>query len=188
MAGDPARKLATYEDVLAAPPHKVAEVIRGSLSLMPRPKPTHTRVASRLGARLAPFDDPSGDDPGGWVILDEPELHLGADIVVPDLAGWRRERMPEIPTDLAYFVMVPDWCCEVLSPSTEKMDRGEKAEIYAENGVPHYWLVHPELQTVEVLRLDGPTYRIIRVFRGSDPVRMEPFDALEMSLDRLWQR
>lgn len=188
MSGGPARKLATYEDVLAAPAHKVAEVIRGMLSVMPRPRPVHATAASRLGMRLARFGDPDDGDPGGWVILDEPELHLGADIVVPDLAGWRRERMPEIPIDLAYFVLAPDWCCEVLSPGTEKMDRGEKAEIYAENGVSHYWLVNPDLQTVEVLRLDGPTYRIVRVFRGSEPVRMEPFDAIEMSLDRLWQR
>jgi len=188
MPGDAARKLATYEDVLAAPPLKVAEVIRGVLHVTPRPRPTHASAISRLATRLARFDDPEAGDPGGWVILREPELHLGADIAVPNLVGWRRERMPEIPIDLAYFVLAPDWCCEVLSPGTEKLDRGEKAEIYAENGVSHYWLVNPDLQTVEVLRLDGPTYRIVRVFRGSEPVRMEPFDAIEMSLNRLWQR
>jgi Uma2 family endonuclease len=188
MAGDPARKLATYDDVLAAPEHKVAEVIRGTLSVMPRPRPTHARGASRLAIQLAPFDDPRGDDPGGWVILIEPELHLDDDIVVPDLAGWRRQRMPEIPTDLAYFVVAPDWCCEVLSPTTERVDRGEKAEIYAENGVGHYWLVNADLKTVEVLRLDGTTYRIVRVFREATPQRMEPFDAVEIALERLWQR
>jgi Uma2 family endonuclease len=188
MAGDPARKPATYDDVLAAPEGKVAEVIRGALTVMPRPRPTHANTASRLGMRLARFGDPDEGDPGGWIILDEPELHLGDDIVVPDLVGWRRARMPELPTDLAYFVLAPDWCCEVLSPGTEAMDRGEKLEIYAENGVGHYWLVNPDLHTIEVLRLDGSSYRIVRVFRGNDPARVEPFEAIELPLERLWKR
>jgi Uma2 family endonuclease len=186
MAGDAARKTATYEDVLAAPPHLVAELIRGSLSLMPRPRPLHARTSSRLGGRLAGFDGDEG--PGGWVILDEPEVHLGSDIVVPDLAGWRRERMPEIPTDLAYFVLAPDWACEVLSPSTIRIDRGEKRAIYAEHGVQHLWFLDPDAQTLEVLRLDGATYRIIATYAGDARVRPEPFDALELPLGVLWQR
>ncbi len=186
MPGDPARKHATYEDVLAAPAHMVAEVVRGSLSLMPRPRPLHARTSSRLGMRLGAFD---GDDgPGGWVILDEPELHLGAEIVVPDLGGWRRARMPAIPTDLAYFVLAPDWVCEVLSPATARMDRGDKAEIYAEHGVQHLWLVDPDVQTLEVRRLDGATYRVIKTFGGDARVRAEPFDAIELALASLWQR
>jgi Uma2 family endonuclease len=186
MAGDAARKTATYEDVLAAPPHLVAEVIRGSLSLMPRPRPLHARTSTRLGSRLAGFD---GDDgPGGWVLLDEPEIHLGGDVVVPDLAGWRRERMPEIPIDLAYFVLAPDWACEVLSPSTVRLDRGEKRAIYAEQGVHHLWFVDPDAQTLEVLRLDGATYRIVATYAGDARVRAEPFELLELPLASLWQR
>lgn len=188
MAGDAARKDATYEDVLAAPDHMVAEVIRGSLSLMPRPRPLHARTSSRLGMRLGVFDGDGEDGPGGWVILDEPELHLAADIVVPDLGGWRRERMPSIPTDLAYFELAPDWACEVLSPKTARIDRSDKTEIYAEHRVQHLWLVDPEVQTLEVLRLDGATYRVIKTFAGDARVRAEPFDAIELALGSLWQR
>ena len=182
-----ARKLATYEDVLSAPEHFIAEVIRGSLSLTPRPRFAHSRTMSRLGMQLRSFDDPGPSDPGGWIILVEPELHLGMEILVPDLAGWRRERMPEMP-QVAYETLAPDWCCEILSPGTEKVDRGEKAEIYAEHGVSHYWLVNPELQTIEVLRLDGPTYRIVKVVRGEAPQRIEPFDAIEFPVTSLWAR
>ena len=183
-----ARKLATYDDVLKAPEHLIAEVIRGSLSLMPRPRPAHSRTMSRLGMELRSFDSPRADDPGGWIILDEPEVHLGLEIVVPDLAGWRRERMPEMPTSPAYFTLAPDWCCEILSPGTEAIDRGEKAEIYAEHGVAHYWLVNPELQTIEVLRLDGSTYRIVKVVRGEASQRIEPFEAIEFPVTSLWAR
>ncbi len=168
--------------------HLVAEVVRGSLSLMPRPTPLHARASSRLTMRLAGFDGDGDDGPGGWVILDEPELHLGADIVVPELGGWSRARMPAIPTDLAYFVLAPDWVCEVLSPATARMDRGDKAESYAASGVTHFWLLDPEIQTLEVLRLDGDTYRVIKTFGGDARVRAEPFDAIELALASLWQR
>jgi len=188
MPGEPAAKHATYADVLAAPAHMVAELVRGALSLMPRPRPLHAHTGSRLGMRLGGFDGDGEDGPGGWVVLDQPELHLGADIVVPDLAGWRRARMPEIPTELAYFVLAPDWACEVLSPSTARLDRGAKTEIYAEHGVSHLWLLDPEVQTLEVLRLDGPTYRLIKTFAGDTRPRAEPFDAIELALASLWQR
>jgi Uma2 family endonuclease len=188
MLGDTARKLATYQDVLAAPRHLVAEVIRGALSLLPRPRPLHARTSSRLGVRLGGFDGDGDDGPGGWVILDEPELHLGSEIVVPDLAAWRRERMPVLPTELAYFVIAPDWICEVLSPTTERIDRTDKTEIYAEHGVRHLWFLDPEVQTLEVLRLDGPTYRLIKAFGGDARPRAEPFEEIELALGSLWQR
>jgi Uma2 family endonuclease len=188
VAGDAAKKIATYQDVLDAPSHVVAEVIRGSLSLMPRPRPTHARSASRLGMSLAGFDGLGAGGPGGWLILFEPELHLADEIVVPDLAGWRRERMPEMPSDLAYFTLPPDWCCEVISPGTERIDRGEKTDIYAEHGVTHLWLLNPEPKTLEVLRLDGETYRRIKTYTGAAKVRAEPFDAMELDLAVLWER
>lgn len=187
MPGDPAKKLATYQDVLDAPEHLVAELIRGSLSLLPRPRPKHARAASRIGMGLAGFDG-AGAGPGGWIILDEPELHLGPEVVVPDLAGWRRERMPELPEAAAWFDLAPDWCCEVLSPSTERHDRGAKTDIYAESGVTHLWLVNPDLQLLEVLRLDGEGYRRSKTFAGADKVHAEPFDALEFDLGSLWAR
>lgn len=122
------------------------------------------------------------------MILGEPELHLGEDVVVPDLAGWRRDRMPEVPFDKAFFVLAPDWICEVLSPSTEAIDRDEKLRIYAREGVGHVWFVDPLVKTLEVLRLDGSTYRIVGVFRGDATVRAEPFDALALELALLWAR
>lgn len=126
--------------------------------------------------------------PGGWLILVEPELHFENDILVPDLAGWRRERMPEMPVDLAYFVLAPDWLCEVLSASTASLDRKEKLPIYAQQGVSHVWLVDPIIQTVEVLLLDGETYRVLRVEGGDSKVRIPPFDAIELELSVLWAR
>jgi Uma2 family endonuclease len=114
---DRTRKPATYADVLAAPDHVVAEILDGELHLSPRPAPRHAAASSGLGGALhGPFDRGRGG-PGGWRILDEPELHLGADVVVPDLAGWRRTRLPRLP-DEAYFTLAPDWICEVVSPST----------------------------------------------------------------------
>jgi hypothetical protein len=86
--------------------------------------------------------------------LDEPELHFGEHVVVPDLAGWRRERMRAMPRQ-AFFTLAPDWVCEVLSPSTERADRGRKLRIYAEAGVAHVWFLKPADRTLEVLRLRG---------------------------------
>ncbi len=179
-----ALKRATYEDVLSAPENKVAEILDGELFLSPRPSPRHSVASSRLGAVLAPFDD-SQDGPGGWWILDEPELHFGENVLVPDLAGWRRERMPTIP-DEAFFTLAPHWVCEVLSPSTERLDRGRKLRIYAEAGVAHAWLVNPTERTLEVLRLRDGAWTIVAVCTGSDTVRVEPFDAIELPLGRLW--
>jgi Uma2 family endonuclease len=125
-------KRATYEDVLSAPENKVAEILDGELFLSPRPSPRHSVASSYLRGALVPFDGQEG--PGGWWILFEPELHFGEDVVVPDLGGWRRERLPAIP-DTAFFSLAPDWVCEVLSPSTERIDRGRKLRIYAGAGV-----------------------------------------------------
>jgi len=186
---DPARRRANYEDVLAAPPHKVAEVIDGTLYLQARPRSRHAGSSTSLtGVLHGPFGRGIGG-PGGWLILFEPELHLGSepDIVVPDLAGWRRERMPEMP-DVAYFTQAPDWVCEVLSESTEDVDRAEKVPVYAREGVGHVWLVDPLVRTLEMLRLDGGTYRLIATYRGDARVRAEPFDAIELELALLWAR
>lgn len=123
--------------------------------------------------------------PGGWWILDEPELHLHGDVLVPDLAGWRRERMPEQPKT-AYYELSPDWVCEVLSPSTARVDRVLKVPSYARERVAHVWLVNPADQTFEVLRLDGESYRLIATHGGSASVRPEPFAAVELELGALW--
>jgi Uma2 family endonuclease len=185
--GEAVERKAGYADVLAAPRHVVAEVIGGRLYTHARPRILHARSASRLGARLGgPFDE-GIDGPGGRVILDEPELHLGPepDIVAPDLAGWHRDRLPELP-DEPYLTLAPDWVCEVLSPSTEDVDRAEKMPLYARERVTHVWFVDPSLRTLEVFRLDGSSYRVITTYRGDASVRAEPFDAIELPLAVLW--
>jgi len=194
------RPRATYEDVLAAPEHVVAEVLFGVLYTFPRPAAKHTRATSRLGYKLGPpFDDGSGG-PGGWIILDEPELHFGAkaeeDILVPDLAGWRRQRMPEVP-DVVFFTLAPDWVCEVLSDSTRAIDRSEKMKIYARERVTHLWFVDPIARTLEVFELVAPkktkrarkaaTWNLLGVWREDARVRAEPFDAIELELGSLWK-
>jgi Uma2 family endonuclease len=178
-------KRATYEDVLNAPENKVAEILDGELFLSPRPAPRHSVIASELGMAIGnPFHRGAGG-PGGWWILDEPELHFGEQVVVPDLAGWRRERLPAMPEE-AFFSLAPDWVCEVLSPSTGRIDRGRKLRIYAEAGVAHAGLVNPLERTLEVLRLREGAWTIVAVCSDSDAVRIEPFAAIELELGRLW--
>ncbi len=124
--------------------------------------------------------------PGGWIIIDEPELHLEGDVVVPDLAGWRRERMPIVTTEEAYFTLAPDWICEVLSPSTAKLDRAEKLPIYAAAGVKHVWLVEPLARTLEVYRLEATRWSLLDTYVDDARIRAEPFDAIELELGLLW--
>ncbi len=184
---DPARRHATYDDLLRVPDHLVAEIIDGELVTSPRPTPAHARAASSLGGELyGPFDRGKGG-PGGWVILDEPELHLHGHVLVPDLAGWRRERMPELP-DAAAFELAPDWVCEVLSPSTAARDRADKVPIYLRECVSYVWLVDPVNQTLEAFKLDGTAYRLLGTWRGNAAVRVEPFAALDLDLSALWSR
>jgi Uma2 family endonuclease len=179
------RRPATYEDVINAPDHLVAEILDGELHLSPRPAPRHADASSGLGAALrGPFDRGRGG-PGGWRILDEPELHLGSDVVVPDLAAWRRERLPRLPEE-AYFAMAPDWICEVVSPSTVRIDRIKKLTIYAREGVRHAWLIDPIAQTIEVLRLESGRWSILSTHAGQDIVRAEPFEVLDLDLTLLW--
>ena len=182
---DPARRRATYDDVLSAPRHVVAEILDGELRLSPRPASPHAVASSRLGEELGPPFGRSKGGPGGWVILDEPELHLGADIVVPDLAGWRRARMPVLD-DVPYFTLAPDWACEVLSLSTAQADRADKLPIYAREKVGHVWLVDPRIRTLEVLRREGERWLVLGVWKDDARVREEPFEAFELDLASLW--
>jgi Uma2 family endonuclease len=185
--GDPASRRARYEDLFTIPDHHIGEILDGTLYAQPRPAARHANASSSLGETLGPPFRRGRGGPGGWIILDEPELHLAADVVVPDLAGWRRSTMPEMP-DVAAFVIAPDWVCEVLSPSTARIDRTLKREIYARERVAHLWYVDPALETLEVLALDGPTYRIVNTFAGNALVRAEPFDAIDLELAPLWAR
>jgi len=187
--GKTIQRPATYADVLAAPPHKVAEIIDGELVLSPRPAGPHTMAASALGEELGPPFKRGRGGPGGWIIMDEPELHLGPNVLVPDLGGWRRETMGAVANE-PYFTIRPDWVCEVLSPSTERYDRGNKIAIYARAGVSHAWLINPLQRTLEVLRLSAETpneWVTQAVFRDESRVRAVPFEAFELDLSVLWQ-
>jgi hypothetical protein len=195
--GQPAEKQrrATYADLEAVPPNKVAELVRGTLHVFPRPAPRHANTSSVLGIKIGgPFGLGDGG-PGGWWILDEPELRFPdpdapgeIDALVPDLTGWRRECMPELP-ETAYFALAPDWICEVLSPSTAAFDRDEKMPVYAREGVRYAWLVDPIARTLEVYVLGqdrrwGPAV----VHRDAARVRVEPFGAVELELSVLWAK
>jgi len=174
---------ATYDDLANLPDNLVGEIVEGELHASPRPAPRHLGAASRLGGLLVPrFDRPPD---GGWRILDEPELHLGNDVCVPDIAGWRRERLPRLP-DEAFFVLAPDWACEILSPSTAALDRGRKLAIYAREAIPHCWLIDPLARTLEVLQLESGRWTILATHVGDAVVRAVPFDAIDLPLGRLW--
>ena len=184
---DAAVKRATYQDLFDLPPHVNGEIIDGIMHVSPRPALRHIGVATGIGEELGPPFRRGKGGPGGWIILDEPELHLVHDIVIPDLAGWRRSRTTEDQFTGAFVTVAPDWVCEVLSPSTARLDRGAKLEVYRRESVTHVWLIDPAISTLEILRLDGPTYRLAATFSGDDDIRAEPFDAIALQLGALWK-
>ena len=185
QAADTSPRPATYQDVLDAPEHMVAEVIAGTLYTQPRPAMGHALAHSVLGIKLGPLFGHGAGDPGGWWIIDEPELHLGDDILVPDLAGWRRETMPEYP-DAAYCTVAPDWVCEVLSPSTRRIDLTGKRPIYAREGISYLWLVEPMDRTLEAFELKDGLWSLLATAKDDDQVSIPPFDAITFNLGDLW--
>ena len=181
----PFERPATYEDLVALPDNLVAEIVDGELHASPRPAPRHAVAYARATGLLGSAFDSGRGGPGGWWILAEPELHLGPDVLVPDLSGWRRARMPHVP-ETAYFPLAPDWICEILSPSTASLDRAKKLGIYAREGVGHAWLMDPIARTLEVLRLEGGRWSILVTHAGDATLRAEPFEAIEFSLGEFW--
>ncbi len=183
---DAARRTAIYDDLCRLPENMIGEIIDGELVTTPRPAGRHIVVASVLGGTILPsYQLGRGGGPGGWWILDEPELHLDEQVVVPDLAGWRKERMPALPKDQR-FTITPDWVCEVLSPSTVRIDRIKKMAIYAHFGVSHLWLIDPDSRTLEVFRLDAGLWARVSAHAEDDKVRAEPFQEVEIELKSLW--
>jgi Uma2 family endonuclease len=180
------RKKATYADLEAVPPHRVAELVDGELYVSPRPDWPHASAKGALFGELhGPFNRGRGG-PGGWVLLPEPELHLGEDVLVPDLAGWRRERMPKLPRVVG-FTLAPDWVCEVLSPSTAVLDREKKMKVYAREGVRHLWLVDPLRQELEVYEFAGNRWALLGTHTGQERIHAEPFTSLLLELGELWE-
>ena len=189
MAASPSevlgRRRAVYQDVLDAPAHLVAEIVNGELHTHPRPAPAHGEASSVLVGELNPPFHGGRGGPGGWRIHFEPELHLGEDVLVPDIAGWRRERMPGLP-DTAWFTLAPDWISEVLSPSTRRVDLQVKRPIYAREGVAHLWLIDPADRTLEAFELRDGEWVLIACAKDDEPVSIRPFDAITFSLGDLW--
>jgi Uma2 family endonuclease len=179
------QRAATYDDIVALPEGKVGEIIDGELVTHPRPAPPHAQSATNLtGLIVGPFRFGIGG-PGGWIILDEPEIQFGTHTLVPDLAAWRNERLASLP-DVGPLQVVPDWTCEVLSPSTESDDRRRKLPIYAEQRVGHVWLLDPVVRTLEVFRLHQSTWLVAGLYGGDEVVRAEPFDAIDLPLRLIW--
>ncbi len=183
--GQPVIEPATYEDLKKVPPHMVAEIINGALVTQPRPRLRHARASSALGGELMPPFDRGRGGPGGWWILDEPELHLGEHVLVPDLAGWRHEHLPVIP-DKPWLDLAPDWICEVISPSTARYDRLEKRNIYAQFKVPHLWLIEPDRRMLEAFELQKGQWSLIATHVNDDEIAIAPFAEVPFSLGALW--
>ncbi len=179
----PLKKGATYDDLRAVPDHFVAEMFDGDLWAFPRPALPHANAAGSLFAEI--HKSFHRKDPSGWVLLFEPELHFGRDVLVPDIAGWRRARLPSVPAE-AYLSLAPDWICEVLSTSTEAIDRGKKRRIYAREGVAYAWLIDPIARSLEVMPLDTGRWTKLDRYEGEAKVRVAPFDAIELELAALW--
>ncbi|WP_375769567.1 Uma2 family endonuclease [Archangium gephyra] len=183
--GERQPRKASYSDLEALPAHLTGELIDGELYASPPPALAYAVAAAELFGELSGPYVKGRRGPGGWRLLNEPELRLGGNVLVPDIAGWRRERMPRTPRS-ASSTLAPDWVCEVISPSTRALDRKAKLPVYARTGVRHVWLVDPDAHTLEVLRLEGAHYRA-RPLSGELLVRAEPFEALELELALLWE-
>ncbi len=185
MSTVPRKRPATYEDILALPPHVTGQIVDGELFASPRPANPHATAASTLGMDIGGAYQRGRGGPGGWWIVFESEIHLGRNVLVPDLAGWRRSRLPAIPPT-AFFTLAPDWICEVLSPSTTSFDRVKKMRVFAAEGVGHAWLVDPVARTLEVYRLAEGRWVLLSAHEGTEVARAEPFEELEIVLSDLW--
>lgn len=184
--GEPARKNATYDDLFDIPENKTGEIINGELIVTPRPSRNHVFTATALGGQVTPpYQFGRGAGPGGWIILIEPEVKLGADILVPDLAGWKTKRFPE-GEDHNWISVPPDWVCEILSPSTLRVDKIKKMPIYSRGGVLHLWLIDPGARTLDVYRLESGNWLVAGAYVEDDKVRSEPFQEIEIDLKSLW--
>ncbi len=183
MDDAPFKKNAKYADLYSIPDTWVGELIDGDLYAFPRPRSTHGRLVTRLGQQLERSDN---ERPEGWIILTDVEIWFGKHLLVPDACGWRRSRMPEMP-DVATFRLAPDWVCEGLSPSTARLDKGRKREIYEKAGVGHVWYADPALHTIDVFVLENKQYKLVASVGGDKRVKLAPFTHA-IDLAKLWQR
>lgn len=183
---DPAKRTAAYEDLFHIPENMTGEIIAGELHVTPRPPRKHGLTATALGGALTPpYYFGTGGGPGGWVFIFEAEIGLGEDILVPDLAGWRKERFPE-EEDHNWISVPPDWICEVLSPGTFRKDKVKKMPVYALHAVQFFWLIDPMARTLDVFRLESGKWVVAGLYAEDDKVRAEPFPEAEIDLRFLW--
>ena len=183
---EPAKKKAVYDDLYSIPENMTGEIINGELIATPRPSQKHVHTASTLDKKIgSPYQLGEGGGPGGRVILVEPEVKLGDDVVVPDLAGWKKERYPRTG-ETNWISITPDWVCEVLSPGPMRLDRVKKMPLYGQYGVPHFWLIDPVAKTLEVFRLESGRWSLLGAFSEDEKVRVEPFQEIEIDLSVLW--
>jgi len=182
---EPAKKKATYEDLHSVPGNMIGEIINGELVVTPRPAPMHMNVASILGGEIMPPYRFGRGGPGGWIILDETEIMLGEDLLVPDIAGWRKERFPGWPKE-NWISTPPDWICEILSPSTASKDRVKKMRTYARHEVGYAWIIDPREKTLEIFKLKSGEWVRLDAFAENDKMRAEPFLEIEIDLANLW--
>lgn len=187
MAGEAAilGRGATYKDLSEVPDHLIAEILNGDLWVSPHPLPRHSYAMTMLAVALVPPFQHGNGGPGGWQLLVEIEVHFGGDVLVPDLAGWRNDRDLKF-MDRSRVTDAPDWVCEILSKSTEKIDRGLKMQIYAREKVGHLWFVDPRKRTLEVFKLVAGVWVPIQLLKGDAAVAAEPFDAVPFPLTLLW--
>lgn len=183
---EPAKRKATYEDLFSIPENTTGEIINGELIVTPRPSRKHTYASSALDKKIGPpYQFGEGGGPGGWIIIVEPEMGLGEHILVPDLAGWKKERFPgEEPHN--WISTAPDWVCEVLSPGSMRIDKMEKMPLYARHGVPYLWLIDPIAKTLDVFRLKDGEWTVAGLYVEDAKVRAEPFTEIEIELNALW--
>ena len=182
----PAKKPATYADIEALPPHVVGQILFGTLHTHPRPVTRHVTTAHRLALKLGPPFEFGENGPGGWIFLPEEELHLGPHVVVPDISGWRAERLPADYGESAFLTVPPDWICEVLSPSTEDIDKTDKSRIYATYGVDYLWYIDPRPRHHEVFVRQNRDWLLKHTFAEHEDVCAPPFPELSFPLGLLW--
>lgn len=178
---------ATRADLEALPENVVGEIIDGVLYTSPRPRARHSFIEVRLGGTLDDaFQRGRGRGPGGWWILIEPGLEIGGSPeVVPDLAGWRVESMARPPADSSIKI-VPNWICEILSPSTRSHDQIIKRRFYSRVGVEYLWFIDPDARTLSVCQLREAHWVELGVYGENERIRAEPFAAIELDMSEWW--
>lgn len=182
----PIKSGATYDDLVELPENVVGEIVAGELWATPRPRVRHAAAQIQIAEQLNRRFRRGEDGPGGWWLLPEPELRLGSSVLVPDLAGWRTERLSLPDPDAAFVALAPDWVCEIVSPGTAHLDRTIKLPEYAQHDVAHAWVVDPAAHTLEVLIRRGGTWHLAAQHGGSELVRAEPFATCALALGQWW--